>query len=55
MGLWSEVQSYECNDRAISNSLKRCDLEVPPNLKFQRFLSGEENPFSARIPAGRIS
>jgi hypothetical protein len=45
MGLWSEVQSCECNDWAIPNSLHGRDLEVPPILNFQEFLSGEGNTF----------
>jgi len=43
MSLWSEAHSYECNDWAIHNSLKRCDLEVPAILNFEEFLFGEEN------------
>ena len=43
MGLWSEAHSYECNDRAIHNSLDARDLEVPPILNFEEFLFGEEN------------
>jgi hypothetical protein len=43
MGLWSEAHSYECNGWAIDISLHKRDLEVPPILNFQEFLSGKGN------------
>jgi hypothetical protein len=43
MRLWSEAHSYECNDRAIYNSLQGRDLEAPPILNFEGFLFDEEN------------
>ena len=49
MGLWSDVHSYECNDRAIHNSLHRHDLEMPPILNFEKFLLGEENAVDYRV------
>jgi hypothetical protein len=51
MGRWSEAHSYECNDWAILNSLHGCDLEVPPILKFEEFLLGEENAVDSQVPA----
>ena len=43
--------SYECNYQAIHNSLRRCDLELPPILNFEEFLSGEENTSIRRFAA----
>jgi len=35
MRLWSEAHLYECNDRAIHNSLHGRDLEAPAVLDFE--------------------
>jgi hypothetical protein len=43
MRLWSEAHFYECNDRAIYNSLQGRDLEAPTILNFEEFLFDEEN------------
>jgi hypothetical protein len=39
----SEAHSCECNEWAIHNSLKGCDLDLPPIPNFEEFLFGEEN------------
>jgi hypothetical protein len=46
----SEAHSPECNDEAIHNSLKGCDLKVWTILNFQEFLSGKENTCNERVP-----
>jgi hypothetical protein len=45
----SEVLPCECNDWAILNSLKKCDLGSPPILNFEEFLLGEENAVDWQI------
>jgi hypothetical protein len=39
----SEAHSCECNEWAIHNSLKGCDLDLPPIPNFEELLFGEEN------------
>ena len=51
MGLWSETHSYECNDKAIHNSLKGCDLEMPRTLSFEEFLYGQGNAVDWQVAA----
>src|SRR5713226_9750953 len=43
MALCSEEQSNECNNQPIRNSLQGWKLELLAVLKFQEFLSDEEN------------
>jgi hypothetical protein len=52
---WSKVQSYECNDWAIHNSLKRRDLELPRILNFEESLYGQENATDWKVAAIEIS
>jgi len=43
MDLCSEEQSNKCNHQAIRNLLQEWKLELRAVLKFQEFLSDEEN------------
>jgi hypothetical protein len=43
MDLCIRTHSCECNEWAINNSLKGCDLELPLVLNFEELLFAEEN------------
>jgi hypothetical protein len=41
--LFAWTTAYECNARAILNSMKRLDLDLTPILNFGEFLFGQRN------------
>src|SRR5258708_27882277 len=51
MDLSSEEQSNKCNNQAIRNSLRGWKLELWAVLKFQEFLSNEENTMGLTVSA----